>query len=222
MFSGMRRFAALLALPLLASPLAGCFDTTACDLSLQYGLSVRVQTADNRELCDATVVAIDGDYREELETFGGGDCVFVGAPERAGTYRIEVSRRGYEPRVIENVEVGEGECHVDAQAVNATLPLREGCDPVGTPAIEVIVRDNSGARACGATVLAAEQIPNATPIFEALTEADVDGGCGFILADRTGTFDVSITQGSETISQAVTVTADDCHLATQRLDVSVP
>ncbi len=92
-----------------------------CDLSLRFGLNVTVQASDQTPICDATVTAVDGTYTETLMPLPGGDCAYVGAGERAGTYRIRAEKTGFMAAERAGVVVEDGECHVEGQNVELTL-----------------------------------------------------------------------------------------------------
>lgn len=195
----------------------------ACTENLVFGLSITVKADDGTRICSAKVTAIDGAYREELQTFPGPECVFVGAGERPGKYRIEVERRGFEKAALNDVEVTSDTCHVTAQTREIQLIEMPGCDGLDTAGITAIVHKPSGARACDANVRAAKQdANNPTPFYETFDPInDLDGGCGYRGAiDQVGTFDVLINAtGSPDIHRAVTVTEDSCRMQSQRVDV---
>ena len=99
--------------------LAGCILELPCTADLRVGLSIHVIAADTGADLEATVIARDGAYVETLETFTPG--VYVGAHERAGTYRVEVSSPGRAPAVIDQVEVEDDGCHVDGVSLTVRL-----------------------------------------------------------------------------------------------------
>jgi hypothetical protein len=104
----------------LALSLAGCDSspTVACPAIAQAGLDVSVINELNGQgICDASVTAVDGMYRESLPGFS---CRFVGAYERPGTYTLRAERAGYATREVTNVSVtmGTGDCpHVQTASV---------------------------------------------------------------------------------------------------------
>lgn len=110
---------AALLLPLVASLmlLGGCVDV-ACSSLAQWGLSVQVTGADTGQPIAATVIVRDGDYVEELVVVGDRH---VGAAERPGTYRLEITADGYTSRVVDGVEVDDGGCHVDTERFTVAL-----------------------------------------------------------------------------------------------------
>lgn len=97
----------------------------SCDAFAWNGLVVRVfdeQTGEN--ICGVLVTATDGDYREVLlDTPSSNECSYSGASERAGTYRIVVSKKGYVTKTLEGVVVPtEDQCgHVEPQVIDVTL-----------------------------------------------------------------------------------------------------
>ena len=104
--------------------LSGCDSspTVACTAIAQAGLDVSVINELNGQgVCDASVTAVEGDYRENLPGFS---CRFVGAYERAGTYTVRAQRSGYASREVTNVRVtmSTGDCpHVETVRVQIRL-----------------------------------------------------------------------------------------------------
>ncbi len=95
---------------------------TVCTEEFAFGLNVTVTDAATGErVCDAVVTATEGDFSETLEVLPGDDCVYVGAGERAGTYRVEAAKAGFASAVQEDVVVGEDECHVVGEQVELAL-----------------------------------------------------------------------------------------------------
>lgn len=111
--------AALLGLLLLV-PLGGCFDMV-CTTELRWGLRISVTGADTGQAVEAMVVVRDGDYVEELMQVG---TYHVGAGERPGTYRIDISAEGYAPATIEGVDVDDSGCHVETEERAVALEPR--------------------------------------------------------------------------------------------------
>lgn len=102
-----------------------------CTEQAEYGLSIQVVDSSNQEpICDALVVAKDGSYSETLVRPGGSPCLYAGAIERPGTYRIEASRDGYLPNTLDGVAVTKGECHVEPEVRTISLePGQPECTP---------------------------------------------------------------------------------------------
>jgi hypothetical protein len=118
---GMRFTLVLLGLSFAALSACGLVDGgQACTLELRFGVNVTVKAPDGTPICDAKVTLIDGEYMETVEVFAG-QCSYAGAGERAGTYKIEVERAGFQKAVLENVEVTEDECHVNPVSKEITL-----------------------------------------------------------------------------------------------------
>jgi hypothetical protein len=114
------RFRVMLAfVPVLVGGAAlgsGC--SQACTDESNFGLVITVLDArSGAPVCDGTVVAIEGSYREELENLPFVPCHYYGAKERAGTYRLEFARQGYASKQVEGLTVSSGECHIAAPVV---------------------------------------------------------------------------------------------------------
>ena len=101
-------------------PTAGC-RTTSCKEYAAAALTVRVHAADGSAICDADVVATDGDDVIALEPFPGTDCGYHGAWERPGTYLITATHDG-KTATSDRVKVTPGACHVKGKKVDLTLP----------------------------------------------------------------------------------------------------
>lgn len=108
-----------LGVPLIAALSSACGNDVNCTLLFAYGLNVRVEASDGTQICDATVTATEGSYSETLTA--GGDCNYLGAGERAGTYRIRAEKSGFNAAVQEDVVVDEDECHVMGENVELTM-----------------------------------------------------------------------------------------------------
>jgi hypothetical protein len=73
-------------------------------------------------VCDATVVAIEGSFRETLRPFpAGAECTYSGPTERPGSYELEVSRAGFATARASIVRVERDECHVIPVRVSIEL-----------------------------------------------------------------------------------------------------
>jgi hypothetical protein len=108
---GKWRLALLLALPAAGCGIGGGMNCT--DL-YAYGLTISVKDPAGVAICDATVVAVDGAYRETLMALGGGSCSYVGAGERAGQYAVTASKTGLKSASVE-VTVTRDACHVKGE-----------------------------------------------------------------------------------------------------------
>jgi len=109
-------------LALLSSQQLGCSDTSeTCSDEARAGLTITVVDSNGARVCDATVVAHDGTFSENLMQLGyGSGCTYGGAWERPGTYTIDVVS-GSKAKTVENIVVTSGECHVNGQVLTVTL-----------------------------------------------------------------------------------------------------
>lgn len=84
-----------------------------CTEEARVGLQVRVISELTFEPVTEgiSVVAIEGDYQEELKLWPG-NTDYTGLYERAGTYTIIVSGTDITPVTIGNVVIRRDECHV--------------------------------------------------------------------------------------------------------------
>lgn len=119
----MRRFAIVLS-ALLAH---GCdlFPLVVCTDQLVYGIEVTVRDSTAGELLsvEPTGVLTDGSYRETMEAVG--TSTLWGAPERPGTYDIEITAQGYRTwnRQGVEVEMERNGCHVETVELEARMVL---------------------------------------------------------------------------------------------------
>ncbi len=99
----------------------------ACTLILAHGLNVTVRDSVTGIAAGrgAIVGARDGAYSELLQFLGevipSDSLTFLGAPERAGTYLITVTKAGYLTWVRTGVQVVSDECHVHPVTVDVRL-----------------------------------------------------------------------------------------------------
>ena len=119
----MRRFAIVLAALLVHGcgfPLLG-----VCTDQLVHGIKVTVRDSVTGERLgsDPAGMVTDGSYRETMESAGPGRL--WGAPERPGTYDIEITADGYRAWNRKGVEVQmewDG-CHVETVELEASMVL---------------------------------------------------------------------------------------------------
>lgn len=124
-------------------PIVG--DPIACTLEARPSLAIhlipgdRTQTAD---FCLATVTAVQGETRYELEGYpvpaptadparpsadllpappADGGCIFSGPHEVGGYFDVHVSMRGYLPESLKEIYVPKGVCHVQTQELKVVL-----------------------------------------------------------------------------------------------------
>lgn len=108
----------------------------ACPAIAYAGLEISViNELNGQDVCDASVTAEDGAYRENLRAF---PCRFVGAYERPGTYTVRAERTGYATREVTDVRVRmkTGDCpHVETVSLVIRLtPLAVNADGTDLPA----------------------------------------------------------------------------------------
>jgi hypothetical protein len=107
---------------LAAAGLVACSDVTSvCTPILLHGLVITVQDSvtGGAPVSQATVVVRDvaGAFADSGKTID----TFSSAPERGGTYRIEIRAAGYRDWAANNVVVTKNGCHVTAVAITARL-----------------------------------------------------------------------------------------------------
>lgn len=108
-------------------PFAACSDddnTEPCTQVYTPGLKVTVKDGGTAVTDGITVIAVDGDYVEELTT-GANMDYFQGAFEREGTYTVTVTGDGYQPYVAEPITVDADECHVITEEITVNLQPAE-------------------------------------------------------------------------------------------------
>lgn len=111
---------------LLFGACGGGGDGTVCtdEAAANFSITVLDSRTDQR-ICDATVDATDEKTGEtqRLTGFGPAErCAYGGGfYERAGTFTVRVSKRGYLGGSKSGVVVGSGVCHI--QPVDLTLRI---------------------------------------------------------------------------------------------------
>lgn len=85
-----------------------------CTQEFVPGLRILVKDADTGAVLEegVTVIAVEGNYTENLTLTTGSASAFVGAWERGGTYILTVTKAGYETHTSAGIEVGADACHV--------------------------------------------------------------------------------------------------------------
>lgn len=113
---------ARLVLPLLVA-LPACESTEPrCDPVRLFGMRAFIRDSVSGDgLARAALAVIrDGTFEDSLEAVS--DSVKVGADERAGTYRLEVTAPGYQGWARNGIVVSQAnECHVQTVDVNVRL-----------------------------------------------------------------------------------------------------
>jgi len=97
-----------------------------CTMIAVSSLNVAVRdTATGQRVCDASVVALQGGDRYELDRTGDPQgCGYAGPYERSGIFEVRATRPGYQAASVGNVHVDADECHVIP--VSLTVDLRPG------------------------------------------------------------------------------------------------
>jgi hypothetical protein len=99
----------------------GCGSSDAlCSLEARAAVNVTVKDAATKKpICDAKVVITNGSDIREEPTPNGPDCLYSGAYEKTGTFRVEVTHPSFAPATRENIEAktDASGCHVEAQQV---------------------------------------------------------------------------------------------------------
>lgn len=101
-------------------PFGSCLgdQTTVCTPVILDGLSVTLTDAETgAPISGATLTLTEGEFSEVMRELNAGQ--YVGASERAGTYRLTIEADGFSPRTEENIVVTANVCHVNP----VTLPL---------------------------------------------------------------------------------------------------
>ena len=102
-------------------------DGFGCTANIDNGIVVTVTDARTHApiATGAAGTILDGSYTEMLRPFSmdssGNVLSLAGAPERAGTYTVRITRVGYLPFEKQNVVVTRNACHVNTVAVMAEL-----------------------------------------------------------------------------------------------------
>jgi hypothetical protein len=185
-------------------------ENVGCTEEARPGLEITVLDDDGARVCDALVVARDGDFEQLLENFGGEDCAYFGAEERAGTYEIDVSRSGFELESLGPITVEEDfdGCHVVTEQATAELTPVEAC----TASIEIglsvtVLDDATGDPICDATVTAEDG-----DFSETLTASG--GACETYLGveERPAGYTVrAAAPGHAEAVERVIILSDGCH-----------
>ena len=103
-----------------------------CSTQSVHGLMVTVN-ANGTALCDAAVVAKDGDYGETLRGDPSGNCKYTGADERPGTYVVTASfRDAAAPAQTVTVSDESTGCHVVPQNLTFDLGDVDASSDAGT------------------------------------------------------------------------------------------
>ena len=92
---------------------------TACTEIFVSGVNVSVTDQDGQAVAGAVLTLTEGDFSEIMQDLGDGE--YAGAGERAGTYTLTVEADGFDTATVEDIVVGEDECHVITESRDVTL-----------------------------------------------------------------------------------------------------
>lgn len=105
-----------------------CRNATTGDCAAYVAPAVAVEVRDSNTGLPiaegARGAAHDGTYIDSLRPFqssGGALLSLQAAPERPGTYSIEVQRTGYQDWTVSGVQAKSGQCGVQTTTVRADL-----------------------------------------------------------------------------------------------------
>ena len=101
---------------------AGC-GGVSCKAYAASALLVHVLDPTGQPICDANVVARDGQFSQTLQRLPGAEstsCSYAGPYERPGSYTVEASRNGL-TATSEKVTVSRDACHVIGKQLTLTL-----------------------------------------------------------------------------------------------------
>jgi hypothetical protein len=101
--------------------LSGCLETQTCTTEYRFGVNVTLRNArSGAPVPGATVVIVDGSWRETLSTFGLPGS-YAGAGEREGSYTLSVEAPGFVSPAARTVVVTGSQCHVNGVSVTIDL-----------------------------------------------------------------------------------------------------
>ncbi len=138
------------------------------------GLLLRLDAPDGRAICDAFVVATDGNRTESLQ-HDFDDCVFRGAFGRRGTYAVSAHARGFTDATLKDIRVDavEDACRVAPRmlkvALSRSMVVKERTRP-GTCRL-------TGQRGCDFACFD-ETKDKCFAVDIAIRDVDEDGGSG--------------------------------------------
>jgi hypothetical protein len=194
-----------------------------CDGAKTRSLQIDLRDEAGAPICDARVVAIEGDFRRVFSSSvtKEGACVWGGPSERPGTYQVAVSRPGYEPLVVPSlvVPIDASGCHVvPAKVAPKLVRSSAACTAEVVESLEIDVRDEKRAIVCDASVVVHEDE------FEVTLVPVVEGDrCRWTgLPERKGTYEIEVKKpGYRDTRVGVTVEASACHVKPVEVDVDL-
>ena len=104
----------------------GCnaFDGGICTAQFVYGVNVTLTDAETGEAITPASLLLEGldpCCAEIMQESPPGSGIYVGAGELAGRYRLIITAGGYVQKVIDEVVVEDGGCHVIPIALDVEL-----------------------------------------------------------------------------------------------------
>ena len=198
----------------LCLTLAGaCYQTdTACTEIAMASVNVTLVDELGERVAGADVqYTVDGGASDACEEQNAGS--YACGWELAGHFQITTNATGYDTDVFE-VDVTEGECHVEPQTVQRTLSSL-ACTTQTFSTVVVDVTDVQGAEVTNATV-EYSLFDSTDPAMAC--EQPLPGNqwtCGY---EVQGDLRIDITHPTyEPFFTVVTVPADECHVITQQV-----
>jgi hypothetical protein len=113
------RTRSLVVLTAFAASCACSDDTRSCTDEYAYGLSISVENSAGTPICDVTIRIQEGNYVEEKQ-LTQSDCILMGAGERAGSYRVTISR-GDTVLAEDELTVRDDGCHPIRESLEVVL-----------------------------------------------------------------------------------------------------
>lgn len=88
-------------------------DGVFCTEEARAGLQLTVRSGISGAVLTegVSVIAVSGDYVEELQPYSG-DSSFVGLFERPGSYEITIFKESYRQLILDSILIDADECHV--------------------------------------------------------------------------------------------------------------
>lgn len=196
----------------------------SCAGEATRSLQIDLRDEAGAPICDARVVATDGDFERVFSSARTkeGTCVWGGPSERPGLYRVTASKPGYELLVLPSliVPTDPSGCHVVPAKVDSKLVRKPGvCTAEVVEPLAIDIRDEKKVNVCDATVVVREGE------FEVTLVPKVEGDkCRWSgLPERAGVYEVEIKKPGYYDSRVidVTVKAGDCHVTPVDINVDL-
>jgi len=98
-----------------------------CTQEIRPAIAAYVKNSSTNEgtASGASLVVLDGNYKDSVAAPGNrpdlDNAPLFAAAERAGTYRVTVTKTGFAPWIQNDVRVTANECHVNTVTLTALL-----------------------------------------------------------------------------------------------------